>query len=898
MITPEQTHTTFLRLSALFVAITLLTVGALVAERPLVPPDLTKGNTVDRKQTYNLGATGLRGWIFTRPDDFLDSVQGRTTTASRQILVTHVGAKSPADGVMRVDDVILGVNGEPFSDDARKSIARAMTEAEKEEHKGILKLKIWRVDPLTPAQKKAILDKAEEDSAERDLGDAEEPDAEEKQASIDPLLVKEQKEREETELLQKNAWRLGKTMDVELKLRAMGAYSETAPYNCPKSKLIFDEACKILEKEPLEENLWGAVNGLALMATGNPDYLPRVQALARKLGPPTLKLKRGAYGTWETGYRNIFLCEYYLLTGDKEVLNAIHEHTAALARGQGMYGTFGHGFSDLTPDGKLHGSIPPYGPVNEAGLPANIAIVLGKKCGVKDPEIDPAIERASRFFGYFVDKGAIPYGEHEPWPYHENNGKSAMSAMLFALQGNRVPETQFFAKMSTAGYRNREYGHTGQGFSYLWGAMGANTGGPDAAAAFFKEASWHLDLVRRCDGSFTYDGGEQYGAGKTDDNTYYGKSSYYGLSPTACYVLTYALPLKKLTITGKDLNPAIWLSKKEVAQAAASGRFDTARKQMSAQELLAAFNDWSPIVRGWAAEELSKRPEAQAMVPQLIAMTEGPDAHIRLGACEALGLIKNEKALPAFVRLLSHEDRSLRFKAAQAIRNMGGAAKPAISEILKAVAQTAEPFEPIPWSDPIQLTHGQLAATLFAGPLADALKETDPKLLYPAIRAIAQNADGMARAKLRGYFENRLTVEDVQALAPDIFAAVKTPSPADKMFSNEIRMGGFKALTKYHFKEGIEAGVEFARTQGGHGSERRTGEIMKEIVTYGSAARSAIPGLKELIAGFHDQVKNQQFPGGELNNRRVNAVEEAIKAIEAARDHPELRSIQSGVESN
>ena len=31
------------------------------------------------------------------------------------------------------------------------------------------------------------------------------------------------------------------------------------------------------------------------------------------------------------------------------------------------------------------------------------------------------------------------------------------------------------------------------------------------------------------------------------DNTYYGKSSYFGLSPNATYVLTYSLPLKKLS---------------------------------------------------------------------------------------------------------------------------------------------------------------------------------------------------------------------------------------------------------------------------------------------------------------------------------------------------------------
>ena len=127
--------------------------------------------------------------------------------------------------------------------------------------------------------------------------------------------------------------------------------------------------------------------------------------------------------------------------------------------------------------------------------------------------------------------------------------------MLFGLQGGRTEEARFFAKMAVAGHRNRECGHTGQGFSYLWGALGANVGGPEAVAAFFKEASWHFDLVRRCDGSFTYDGGEQYGAGKTDDNTYYGKSGYCGLSPNATYVLTYSLPLKKILLTGREADP-------------------------------------------------------------------------------------------------------------------------------------------------------------------------------------------------------------------------------------------------------------------------------------------------------------------------------------------------------
>lgn len=801
---------------------------SVAAEPSKTPPDLTQDRKVDRELTYNLGATGLRGWIHSRPATHFDGLQGRTTAASRQILVTHVGAKSPADGVLQVDDVILGVGGQPFQDDARKSFAAAIQEAEKEANAGILKL---------------------------------------------------------------TRWRAGKTKEVQLKLRVMGTYSATAPYNCPKSTKIFEEACGALEKEPLPANWHGAINGLALLATGNAAYRPRLQTLAQEIAANVRKSERIGMGTWENGYRGLFLCEYYLATGDSSVMPALHAITVSLARGQSMYGTFGHGFADRTADGKLHGSIPPYGPVNQAGLPANLAIVLGEKCGVQDEEVDPAIERAAKFFGYFVDKGTIPYGEHEPWPFHDNNGKSAMTAVLFGLQDNKVSEAQFFAKMTVASYRSRECGHTGQGFSYLWGALGANVGGPDATAAFFKESSWHLDLVRRSDGSFTYDGGEQYGPGKTDDNTYYGKSSYYDLSPNAIYVLTYSLPLKRIVLTGKQANPACRLSQAEVAAAVTSARFDTDRKTKTVSELTAAFGDWSPIVRGWAAEEIVTRPEAENLIPDLIKMAEGPDKHLRQGACETLGLMRTTDALPVLIRLLSHEDRWLRFKAAQGIRKFGIKAKPALPEILKAVAKTAEPLQPVHWDDPIQLTHGQLAAGLFTGQLADALKEVDPKLLYPAIQAIASNADGMARATLRGFFESKLSLEDVQALAPDIYAAVKTPSPADTMFGNEIRMGGFKALTKFNFQEGIEVGILFAKTQGGHGSESRTGEIMNEIAKYGSAARQAIPELKELISQFNAQCDRGDFPAGELNNRRVSAVEAAINTIEAATEHPTLRSI-------
>ena len=198
------------------------------AELLTTPPDLKSNRTVSREQTYNLGATGLRGWIFTRAASNLDGGQGRTTAQSRQILVTHVGAKSPADGILRVDDVILGVGGKLFTDDARKSLAMAIQEAEKTENLGVLNLKIWRDD---------------------------------------------------------------KEEDLAITLRVMGSYTATAPFGCAKSKLIFDEACKILEQEPLKKNWCGAVCGLALLATGDPKHLPKLQEFAYQIGPETLDVQ-------------------------------------------------------------------------------------------------------------------------------------------------------------------------------------------------------------------------------------------------------------------------------------------------------------------------------------------------------------------------------------------------------------------------------------------------------------------------------------------------------------------------------------------------------------------------------------------------------------------------------
>ncbi len=69
------------------------------------PPDLTKGSVPTETHDWTLWPTGTRSWLFSR---------GLDTADARQIRITKIEPGSPADGVLAIDDVILGVNGGRF----------------------------------------------------------------------------------------------------------------------------------------------------------------------------------------------------------------------------------------------------------------------------------------------------------------------------------------------------------------------------------------------------------------------------------------------------------------------------------------------------------------------------------------------------------------------------------------------------------------------------------------------------------------------------------------------------------------------------------------------------------------------------------------------------------------
>jgi len=815
-------------------------------------PDLTQINwnnyfsTNTTSQTslysYSLGPTGLRGWIYRNPEKDAGQQGLMTAAAPWQILVTTVGTNTPAAGIMAKDDVILGASAGAgnrpvpvFTNDSRKSLGWKIGEAEAGD--GVLNLKRWRA---------------------------------------------------------------GITEDVSIQLQALGAYSATSPYNCPKSEVILSNACRIISQESLPdgpENSYPGppVLGLALMACGDAEYLPKVRSYARSIGPANLTLRCSPgesaqkADTWGWGYNGVFLAEYYLRTGDTNVLHAINEYTIALAQSQSRYGTFGHGGSLLAADGSLHGTIPPYGPVNQAGLVANLAIVMGKKCivqsgGAADPEIEPAIERGAKFFGFYVQKGNIPYGEHEPWYYHAANGKDSLAALMFAMMGDRPEATEYFTRMVLAGYNGREYGHTGQGFSFLWGAMAANLGGTNALATYLAQIRWHLDLERRCDGSFVYDGDEQYG-GSTGISNYWQASSYYELDPTACYVLTYALARQQLFLTGRKGSPVNWLSQDKVTNAIWAGMFDQALSGYDTNQLMSALAQYDPLVRGWAAVELGSRANVSPLVPGLIQIAgSSTNAWLREAACNALGVIKNTSALPVLVAALSDPDIWVRARAANALRSFGPAASPQLANMLVAFTQNATDPNVIAWDDPVQIANSHLSFELFGDAVyhgnnvAVYTVHAPTNLLYPAIKAGLKQPDSNPRSGVASFVYKQLSLTEIQPLLPDIFEVAASESQADTMWSMDPRASGIATLAKYHIAEAIPLALSMQITPTGFGWNDTGFKVpaLKALGSYGAAARWTLPTLKNYLSAWKKKDEEQY----KALIKTIAALESATNALE------------------
>lgn len=776
-------------------------------------PDLTQGGKPTTQVNGNLGPTGVRGWVYHQP-------KRTDTSLSRQILITEVDEGSPADGILAVGDVILGADGtgaapRPFTSDARRSFAEAIADAEAR-------------NPAT---------------------------------------------------LQVIRWRGGQTGKVTLTLESLGAYSPTAPYDCPKSRKILLNALAYLDKNQPNPSRFG-FNLLALLACnddgipGNAERMKRARewVIQTLPGPKDLalmtddRIETQSKIAWTRSYTLISLAEYYLATGDNpsngdvDLLTAIDAHARTITRGQSMFGTMGHHFARTSHGPYAVG----YGPVNAVGLASFVGLVMARECKLPNAEtraqIDAGIARAGKFFSAYAWKGSIPYGEHPAWTQsHGGNGKNGLAALALARIDGYQEHAKYFSQITIAAATERVSGHGGAFFNYTWTPLGAHVGGPEAVAAYFREVSWHLDLSRTWEGGFYYNDYANYGfQGPT-----FSKASLFMSTPA---ILTYALPLRKLWITGRGIDPAGGLSPDQVKAASFAGAYAPAKRSTS--ELIADLGSFSVTVAQRAGKELASRDDAAASIGLLHDLVRNPQCRFRERVIEALTQLKHPESAEVLGKLIADDANpdGVRALAAQALTAYPEAIPARLDATLRFTAGLAYTDPPMSYPDPMASAL-EVMCNALPKMIGKDLKVVDQhssrEQFYAAFRALMSHPGGRIRSHAGGLFD-ALERHDVFALADTLMGLILVEAPADAMFAENIRSKTVELLQKHGIAEGVPAGM-ILFNEGGNWTRI---VLNRTWAKYGGSVHSIEPD-----PGLVDFLRN-------LGGKPDKEVMEALKAIE------------------
>lgn len=291
----------------------------------------------------------------------------------------------------------------------------------------------------------------------------------------------------------------GENLDIELQLKVMGRYSDTAPWDCLKSERIVRDLEKYLAAKGAPGGFLDT-DAMFLLGAGSPEY----QWMVRK----TATGMRGTGGNnWALGYKTQYLSEYYLATGDRRVLPQIELLCARISemqiredsrRNGGWYGR-GHDPRN-------------YPAMAHTGVSAMLGLALARECGVS---VDR--ETFQRGLAYLERKGApvgqIIYGDaFRDRPRNidpeqmlagqltTENGKLPEAAVLYEILGDRR-SAHFNSHISTHAWYSTYGGHGGHFWDVYWTPLGSAVQSKDAYIYFMKNHRWFRECNRMFDGS-------------------------------------------------------------------------------------------------------------------------------------------------------------------------------------------------------------------------------------------------------------------------------------------------------------------------------------------------------------------------------------------------------------
>ena len=379
-----------------------------------------------------------------------------------------------------------------------------------------------------------------------------------------------------------NVSRGTETIEVKLDLEPIGAFSATFPMQCRKSELLRARALKYFADSPDAQGVWQAhAKSTVILALLSSDAPPQ-QALGKKLALGWNNVPGPGTWTWDVSFQLITLSEYHLLSGDAAVLPTIKALATLLRQGQydgrilawgpsevkGDYpaidaaqqlyqGGFGHA-PYVSGPGKNG-----YGPMQYTTIFAVIAWQLAERCGVKaDPRgIKTALEfihRGTNAAGYVAYGGefTLNNGLIDPVAWKKSKdgdnyvGRAGASIIAHKLSPEFPNSTEYLE--ANRGYFKKAFkslpdGHADSNLGILWGVMGAAASEDETLLRTVLDyhKAW-FNMMRCHDGSFVLLPGRDYA-----DEGYYMASRYH---PTATMALVLGLNYPKLQIQGLQVS--------------------------------------------------------------------------------------------------------------------------------------------------------------------------------------------------------------------------------------------------------------------------------------------------------------------------------------------------------